>query len=78
MMGRISTVVKTTEAVTAEIKTKGILRVQEDNTLVVDTEDFGDMNILALIDELNLRNVEVEIKITAKQEVVNDIDPLTV
>jgi hypothetical protein len=77
-MGRISTVVKTTEAVTAEIKTKGILRVQEDNTLVVDTEDFGDMNILALIDELNLRNVEVEIKITAKQEVVNDIDPLTV
>lgn len=78
MLGKISTVVKTTEAITAEIKTKGILRVQEDNTLVVDTEDFGDMNILALIDELNLRNVEVEIKITAKQEVVNDIDPLTV
>lgn len=78
MLGKISTVVKTTEAVTAEIKTKGILRVQEDNTLVVDTEDFGDMNILALIDELNLRNVEVEIKITAKQEVVNDIDPLSV
>jgi hypothetical protein len=77
-MAKVSTMVKTTEAVTAEIKTKGILRVQEDNTLVVDTEDFGDMNILALIDELNLRNVEVEIKITAKQEVVNDIDPLTV
>jgi hypothetical protein len=70
--------VKTTEAITAEIKTKGILRVQEDNTLIVETEDFGDMNILALIDELNLRNVEVEVKITAKQEVVNDIDPLTV
>lgn len=77
-MAKVSTMVKTTEAVTAEIKTKGILRVQEDNTLVVDTEDFGEMNILALIDELNLRNVEVEIKITAKQEVVNDIDPLTV
>lgn len=77
-MGKISTVVKTTEAITAEIKTKGILRVQEDNTLIVETEDFGDMNILALIDELNLRNVEVEVKITAKQEVVNDIDPLTV
>lgn len=77
-MAKVSTMVKTTEAITAEIKTKGILRVQEDNTLVVETEDFGDMNILALIDELNLRNVEVEIKITAKQEVVNDIDPLTV
>ena len=77
-MAKVSTMVKTTEAVTAEIKTKGILRVQEDNTLVVDTEDFGDMNILALIDELNLRNVEVEIKITAKQEVVNEVDPLTV
>ena len=78
MMAKISTVVKTTEAVTAEIKTKGVLRVQEDNTLVVETDDFGDMNILALIDELNLRNVEVEIKITAKQEVVNEVDPLTV
>jgi hypothetical protein len=77
-MAKVSTMVKTTEAITAEIKTKGILRVQEDNTLIVETEDFGDMNILALIDELNLRNVEVEIKITAKQEVVNDIDPLTV
>ena len=43
-MAKVSTMVKTTEAVTAEIKTKGILRVQEDNTLVVDTEDFGDMN----------------------------------
>lgn len=77
-MAKVSTMVKTTEAITAEIKTKGILRVQDDNTLIVETEDFGDMNILALIDELNLRNVEVEIKITAKQEVVNDIDPLTV
>ena len=78
MMAKVSTMVKTTEAVTAEIKTKGVLRVQEDNTLVVETDDFGDMNILALIDELNLRNVEVEIKITAKQEVVNEVDPLTV
>lgn len=77
-MAKVSTLVKTTEAVTAEIKTKGILRVQEDNTIIVDTEDFGEMNILALIDELNLRNVEVEIKITAKQEVVNDIDPLAI
>ena len=77
-MAKVSTMVKTTEAVTAEIKTKGILRVQEDNTLVVDTEDFGEMNVLALIDELNLRNVEVEIKITAKQEIIDDIDPLTI
>ena len=77
-MAKVSTMVKTTQAITAEIKTKGILRVQDDNTLIVETEDFGDMNILAIIDELNLRNVEVEIKITAKQEVVNDIDPLTV
>ena len=77
-MAKVSTMVKTTEAVTAEIKTKGILRVQEDNVIVVDTEDFGEMNVLALIDELNLRNVEVEIKITAKQEIIDDIDPLTI
>ena len=77
-MAKVSTLVKTTEAVTAEIKTKGILLVQPDNQIIIDTEDFGEMNLLALIDELNLRNVEVEIKITAKQEVVNDIDPLAI
>ena len=77
-MAKVSTVLKTTETVKAEIKSIGILRVDENGKLFVDTEDFGLLDILSFIDELHLRDVEVELKITAKQETEDDVDPLSV
>lgn len=77
-MAKVSTSVKMSDIKQAEIKSKGILRVLEDSRILIDTEDFGVMDVLALIDELNLRDVEVELKITAKQEIVDDIDPLAI
>lgn len=76
-MAKVSTVVKTSETVKAEIKSVGILRVDENGKLFVDTEDFGTMDILSFIDELHLRDVEVELKITAKQETEEELDPLS-
>ena len=77
-MAKASTVLKTTETVKAEIKSVGILRVDENGKLFVDTEDFGLLDILSFIDELHLRDVEVELKIIAKQETEDDVDPLSV
>ena len=77
-MAKVSTVLKTTETVKAEIKSVGILRVDESGKLFVDTEDFGLLDILSFIDELHLRDVEVEVKITAKQETEDEVDPLSV
>lgn len=77
-MAKVSTVLKTTETVKAEIKSVGILRVDESGKLYVDTEDFGVLDILSFIDELHLRDVEVEVKITAKQETEDEVDPLSV
>lgn len=76
-MPRVSTVIKTSETVKAEIKSVGILRVDDNGKLFVDTEDFGTMDILSFIDELHLRDVEVELKITAKQETEEELDPLS-
>ena len=76
-MAKVSTVLKTTETVKAEIKSVGILRVDENGKLFVDTEDFGLLDILSFIDELHLRDVEVELKITAKQETEEELDPLS-
>ena len=76
-MAKVSTVIKTSETVKAEIKSVGILRVDENGKLFVDTEDFGTMDILSFIDELHLRDVEVELKITAKQETEEELDPLS-
>ena len=77
-MAKVSTVLKTTETVKAEIKSVGILRVDDSGKLYVDTEDFGLLDILSFIDELHLRDVEVEVKITAKQETEDEVDPLSV
>ena len=77
-MSRVSTVIKTSETVKAEIKSVGILRVDDNGKLFVDTEDFGTMDILSFIDELHLRDVEVELKITAKQETEEELDPLAI
>lgn len=76
-MAKVSTVIKTSETVKAEIKSVGILRVDDNGKLFVDTEDFGTMDILSFIDELHLRDVEVELKITAKQETEEELDPLS-
>lgn len=77
-MAKVSTVIKTSETVKAEIKSVGILRVDDNGKLFVDTEDFGTMDILSFIDELHLRDVEVEFKITAKQETEEELDPLAI
>ena len=77
-MAKVSTVLKTTETVKAEIKSVGILRVDEIGKLFVETDDFGLLDILSFIDELHLRDVEVELKITAKQETEDEVDPLSV
>lgn len=77
-MAKASTVLKTTETVKAEIKSIGILRVDESGKLFVETDDFGLLDILSFIDELHLRDVEVELKITAKQETEDEVDPLSV
>ena len=36
------------------------------------------MDIVAFIDELGLRDVEVELKIQAKEELTDEVDPLAI
>lgn len=77
-MGRVSTVVAKKDTKEGLIKSKGILRLDENGRMYVDTEDLGLMDIVAFIDELGLNGAEVEVKIQAKAEVVDDLDPLAI
>ena len=77
-MAKISTVVSRKNTIEGLIKTKGILRLDDSGRIYIETEDFGVMDIVAFIDELGLRDVEVELKIQAKEEVTDDVDPLSV
>ena len=77
-MAKISTVVSRKNTIEGLIKTKGILRIDEQGRILIDTDDLGLMDVLAMIDELNLRDVEVELKIQAKEETVDEVDPLSI
>ena len=77
-MAKVSTVVSRKNTIEGLIKTKGILRLDDSGRIYIETEDFGVMDIVAFIDELGLRDVEVELKIQAKEEVTDEVDPLSV
>lgn len=77
-MAKVSTTVIKKDTRQAEIKSKGILRLDENGRIYIETEDFGVMDILAFIDELELRDKEVELRIAEKAETTEDIDPLTI
>lgn len=77
-MAKISTVISRKDTKEGLIKSKGILRLDEAGRIYIDTEDLGLMDIVAFIDELGLRDVEVELKIQAKAELVDEVDPLAI
>ena len=77
-MAKVSTTVIKKDTRQTEIKSKGILRLDENGRIYIETEDFGVMDILAFIDELELRDKEVELRIAEKAETTEDIDPLTI
>lgn len=77
-MAKVSTVVSRKNTIEGLIKTKGVLRLDTSGRIYIETEDFGVMDIVAFIDELGLRDVEVELKIQAKEETTDEVDPLSV
>ena len=77
-MAKVSTVISRKNTIEGLIKTKGILRLDDSGRIYIETEDFGLMDIVAFVDELGLRDVEVELKIQAKEEVTDEVDPLSV
>ena len=77
-MAKVSTVVARKNTIEGLIKTKGILRLDDSGRIYIETEDFGMMDIVAFIDELGLRDIEVELKIQAKEELTDEVDPLSI
>lgn len=77
-MAKVSTVIARKDTKEGLIKSKGILRLDENGRIYIDTDDFGVMDIVAFIEELGMNGTEVEIKIQAKDELVDEVDPLAI
>ena len=77
-MAKVSTVISRKDTKEGLIKSKGILRLDDSGRIYIDTDDFGVMDIVAFIEELGMNGTEVEIKIQAKDELVDEVDPLAI
>ena len=74
-MAKASTTIVKTDSSKVEFKTEGKLLVTQNGGLVVETPDYGLIDILNYVNELNLLNENVEVKVTLKEECKEEIDP---
>lgn len=75
-MAKPSTTIVKTDTSKVEFKSEGKLVLNANGQLVVETSDYGDVDILQCANELRLLGENVEVKITLKQEEKEEIDPL--
>lgn len=77
-MAKKSTQIKKTDTKKIEFVTTGVLRLDEETgRITVDTTDYGVVELEPVIYEMELNNQVVEVKLTLKDELVDDVDYLT-
>lgn len=73
-MAKPSTTIVKTDTSKVEFKSEGRLALNEQGQLVVETTDYGEVNVLKSVDKLKLLGENVEVKITLKEEDKEEID----
>lgn len=74
-MAKASTLVLKTQTDKVEFKSEGRLSINDENQLIVETEDFGSIELLNVVNELELLGENIEVKFTLKTEVKEEIHP---
>lgn len=74
-MSKASTLVLKTQTDKVEFKSEGRLSINDENQLIVETEDFGSIELLNVVNELELLGENIEVKFTLKTEVKEEIHP---
>lgn len=77
-MAKSSTTIKKVRTDLTEFKSEGILKLDENGMLIIDTEDYGSFNLIDVMNELELLNQNVKIQVALKLEDSEEISPLEV
>lgn len=76
-MAKKSTQIKKTDTKKIEFVTTGVLLLDEETgRITVETTDYGTVELEPVIYEMELNNQVVEVKLTLKDELVDDVDYL--
>lgn len=77
-MAKQSTTIKKVRTDLTEFKSEGIIKLDENGMLIIDTDDFGSFNLIDVMNELELLNQNVKIQVALKLEDSEEISPLEV
>lgn len=77
-MPKASTVIKRATTDLVDFTSEGILMLSEDGNLVIETEDYGMLDLVDILGELELVNQPVKIKVVRKVEDTEEISPLDI
>lgn len=77
-MAKQSTVIKMSKTDLVDLTSEGVLMLSEDGNLVIETDDFGTLDLVDILGELNLINQPVKIKVVRKLEDAEEMSPLDI
>ena len=77
-MAKASTVIKKAKTDLVDLTSEGVLLLSEDGNLVIETDDFGTLDLVDILGELNLINQPVKIKVVRKLEDAEEMTPLDI
>lgn len=77
-MSKASTVIKKAKTDLVDFTSEGVLLLSEDGNLVIETDDFGTLDLVDILGELNLINQPVKIKVVRKLEDAEEMSPLDI
>lgn len=77
-MAKTSTTIMKVDTQKVEFKSEGTLRVNDNGQLLVETPDYGNLDLLTYMKDLGLLNETVKVVITLTDEDKEEVDPLTI
>ena len=77
-MAKSSTIIKKVQTDLVDFTSEGVLLLTEDGNLVIETDDYGTIDLVDILGELQLVNQPVKIKVVRKLEDAEEFSPLDI
>ena len=77
-MAKSSTIIKKVQTDLVDFTSEGVLMLTEDGNLVIETDDYGTIDLVDILGELQLVNQPVKIKVVRKLEDAEEFSPLDI
>ena len=77
-MAKSSTIIKQVQTDLVDFTSEGVLMLTEDGSLVIETDDYGTIDLVDILGELQLVNQPVKIKVVRKLEDAEEFSPLDI